>query len=129
MALMNRNSSVTRPGIGSLSRQNSGIRGVNSPTISTKQMPPKEEGRIDAGGKNPPNYKLETVQACQLITYIYESKLKAALEDHSEINFYECEPLLEFTKEVETRLCNLTFAFSFALSQICTLSLLLNRGC
>lgn len=106
MALLNRNSSI-RPGMGSLSRQNSGIRMNGSPGMAmasgkhlAAKEKEKEEGHIDVGGKNPPAYKLESIQACQLIAYIYECKLKEALEDHNEINFYECEPLLEFAKEV-----------------------------
>ena len=36
----------------------------------------KEEGRVDVGGLNPGPFKLETVAACQMITFIYEAKVR-----------------------------------------------------
>ena len=88
-----------RPG---LSRQSSGVRlgGSPAPPSSNSKHLPKEEGHVEVGGLNPPNYKLDSVQAGQLIAFVYESKLKDALEDHSAINFFECEPLLEYAKDV-----------------------------
>lgn len=123
-----------------LSRQNSAR---NSPMVSGKHSTlaaagsgpgsgsinvnssAKEEGRVDVGGVQV--FKLETVAACQLITYIYEAKvrsffffllqllqyhlihivvtcvqIKDALENVSEINFFECVPLLEYAKNVST---------------------------
>lgn len=69
-----------------LSRQNSGLRG--SPVVTSGKhglgglarndsggSAHKEEGRVDVGGLNPPAFKLESVSACQLITYIYEAKV------------------------------------------------------
>jgi hypothetical protein len=85
-AAIMRGSVMARPG---LSRQNSGIRGAGSgglPMGSPLQnmgksfaaaaiVPGKEEGRVDVGGFQPPAFKLETAAACQLITYIYSSKV------------------------------------------------------
>jgi len=36
----------------------------------------KEEPRTPVGGAQPAVFKLETVSACQLITYIYEAKVQ-----------------------------------------------------
>ena len=74
-----RGNSMVRPG---LSRQNSGLRSSQSPLItSSKSMSmhlnkEKEEGRVDVGGLNPGPFKLETVAACQMITFIYEAKVR-----------------------------------------------------
>lgn len=70
-----------------LSRQNSGLRG--SPVVTSGKHgglarndsggggsgAHKEEGRVDVGGLNPPAFKLESMSACQLITYVYEAKV------------------------------------------------------
>lgn len=79
---------------------------------------------MDIGGHNPPAFKLETMSACQLITYVYEAKvlhnvacnrvlifnifnyghfqLKDGLENLSNIDFTECQPLLSYAKDVSS---------------------------
>jgi hypothetical protein len=100
-AMVRASSSLARPG-GSLSRQNSGIRALASPGPAQGKKPGspnlpgrkvsagaggasskeasleggKPEGRVDIGGFNPQPFKLETSAACQLITCIYESKVR-----------------------------------------------------
>ena len=99
-AMVRAASSMMRPG--ALSRQNSGIRALASPGPAQGKKPGspglpgrkvsssvggasskepaleggKPEGQVDIGGFNPPPFKLETSAACQLIAYIYESKVR-----------------------------------------------------
>jgi hypothetical protein len=101
-AAIMRGSVMARPG---LSRQNSGIRGgagsgglpMGSPlqnmgksfaaAAAAAAVPGKEEGRVDVGGFQPPAFKLETAAACQLITYIYSSKVRVHVEPTSVVVF------------------------------------------
>jgi hypothetical protein len=100
--MMRTGTSMVRPG-GGISRQNSGIRMMGSPGPVAGKKPGspngaptgrkvsssvggasskevafeggKADGQVDIGGFNPPPFKLETAAACQLVTYVYESKV------------------------------------------------------
>ena len=79
IAALGRSNSTVRPG---LSRQNSGVRPLmGSPVVTQGKTLAVggHEGRVDIGGFQPPPFKLETLAACQLITFIYESKVRCSL--------------------------------------------------
>lgn len=78
IAALGRSNSTVRPG---LSRQNSGVRPLmGSPVVTQGKTLAVggHEGRVDIGGFQPPPFKLETLAACQLITFIYESKVRCS---------------------------------------------------